>query len=336
MSTLEYHTPLSRCATGFAVLALLTMLSLPWWADAGVMRSVIELSCYLVLAQMWNLMAGYAGLVSIGQQTFIGVAGYALFVLSNQLGVHPFLASALCLLVPALVAVPCYVLLRRLEGPYFAIGTWVVAEVCRLLASGSAWLGSSSGMSLRAMQQVPPAVREIGVLWLAAAMLVLALGGAYALLRSRHGLALMAMRDNPVAAASQGVNVGRLRFMVFLLTSVGCGMVGAVFYLNALRLSPGAGFDPGWTSIAIFMVMVGGIGTLEGPLLGALIYFLADRWFSAHGSAYMIALGVLTLLVAVFARRGLWGALSAHTDLRLFPVQRRVRLKTDSAAVPEK
>ncbi|PZO14606.1 MAG: branched-chain amino acid ABC transporter permease [Burkholderiales bacterium] len=334
--TLEYHTPLSRCVAMLVALALLTMLSLPWWADAGTIRSVIELSCYLVLAQMWNLMAGYAGLVSIGQQAFIGLAGYALFVLSNHLGIHPFLASALCLVVPALVALPCYLLLRRLEGPYFAIGTWVVAEVCRLLASGTAGLGSSSGMTLRAMQQVPPALRELGVLWLAAAMLVLALGGSYALLRSRHGLALMAMRDNPVSAASQGVNVGRLRFLVFLLTSVGCGMVGAVYYLNALRLSPNAGFDPGWTSIAIFMVMVGGIGSLEGPLLGALIYFLADRWFSAHGATYMIVLGLLTLLVAVFARHGLWGAISARADWRLFPVQRRVRFERGSPAVPEK
>jgi branched-chain amino acid transport system permease protein len=331
--TISRQTAGSRVAFTVAAAALLAMAGMPWWSDSGTIRSVVELACYISLALVWNLLAGYAGLVSVGQQAFMGVAGYALFVLANRWDVDPFLAAALCLVAPALLAVPSYALLRRLEGPYFAIGTWVIAEICRLVVSNTEALGSSSGMTLRAMQKYAPEVREMGVLWLAVAMLMLTFGGSYLLLRSRHGLALAAMRDNAVAAASQGVNVKRLKFLVFLAAAVGAGMVGAVYYLNALRLSPNAGFDPNWTSIAIFMVMVGGLGTLEGALIGALLYFAADRLFSQYGASYMVALGLLTLAVALYARGGLWGVVVDRFDWHWFPTRRRLVPQAEAAGV---
>jgi branched-chain amino acid transport system permease protein len=320
----ERLTASSRVAIGASGVALLVMLSMPWWADSGVMRAIIELSCYIVLAQMWNLLAGYAGLVSVGQQAFLGIGGYAMFILANKFGVNPFVASVLGLLAPAILAVPAYALLHRLEGPYFAIGTWVVAEVCRLLTTLSDAVGSGSGMTLRAMSQFSPEQRELGAMWLCAGMLVAALGGSYALLRSRYGLALTAMRDNPVSAASQGVDVKRLRFLVYVAAAVGSGMVGTVYYMSALRISPSAGYDPNWSSIAIFIVMVGGIGSIEGPIIGALIYFVADRLFSRYGAAYLVVLGLMTLCVALFARQGLWGLWSQRFDAPWFPLRRRL------------
>jgi branched-chain amino acid transport system permease protein len=310
-----------RVASVLAGCSLLLMISMPWWSDAGLTRSVVEFSCYLALACMWNLLAGYAGMVSIGQQAFLGVAAYAMFGLAGHYDIDPFVAAGLCLLAPVVLAVPTYLLLRRLEGPYFAIGTWVVAEVCRLVISNTAWLGSSSGLTLRAMQRYSLEERQAGVVWLAALMLVLTVGGSYGLLRSRFGLALTAMRDNAVSATSQGVDVERLRFLVFLGAAVGTGLVGAVYYLSALRLSPNAGFDPNWIAIAIFIVMVGGIGTLEGPLLGAVVYFAADRLFSGYGVTYMIVLGLLTMVVALYARKGLWGVTGGRFGWHWFPTR---------------
>jgi branched-chain amino acid transport system permease protein len=320
----QRHTASSRVALSLCVLAVGVMLSMPWWADSGLIRSVIELSCYIVIAQMWNLLAGYAGLVSVGQQAYVGVAGYALFVLANKFGVDPYVAAALCLVLPALLAVPAYALLHRLDGPYFAIGTWVVAEVCRLFTSTFDYVGSGSGMTLRAMSKYSLEERELGTLWLSAAMLLLAVGGCYALLRSRYGLALTAMRDNPVAAASQGVDVKRLRFLIYLAAAVGTGMVGAVYYLSALRISPAAGFDANWSSICIFIVMVGGIGSIEGPLIGALLYFTADRLFGRFGATYMVVLGLMTLGMALFARGGLWGLWRQRFDTPWFPLRRHL------------
>lgn len=320
----QRHSPSSKISGFLMLLAFGAMLSMPWWAEAGTMRAVVELSCYIAVAQVWNLLAGYAGMVSVGQQAFVGLAGYALFVLANKFGVDPFLAVGLCVAVPVLVAIPAYALLHRLDGPYFAIGTWVVAEVCRLFASTLDYLGASSGMTLRAISQYSPEAREFGTVWLAAAMLLAIVGGSYLLLRSRHGLALTAMRDNPVSAASQGVDVKRLRFLIYVAAAAGTGLAGAVYYLSALRISPAAGFDANWSSICIFIVMVGGIGSLEGPLIGALLYFAADRLFGRYGATYMVVLGVLTLMVALFARKGLWGLWAPHVDAPWFALRRRL------------
>ncbi len=322
--TVQRHSRSSRIATPLALAAVGAIYAMPWWADGGLIRSVVELACYIALAQMWNLLAGYAGLVSVGQQAFVGVAGYAMFVLANKFGVDPFLAAGLCVIAPMLLAVPAYGLLHRLDGPYFAIGTWVVAEACRLFASTQDYVGSGSGMTLRAMAAYSPEARELGAAWLAATLLLLTVGGSVMLMRSRFGLALTAMRDNPVAAASQGVNVGRLRLLVYVAAAAGTGLAGAVYYLSALRISPAAGFDPNWSSICIFIVMVGGIGTIEGPLVGALLYFAADRLFGQYGTPYMVVLGLLTLLVALYARQGLWGLWSRRVDAPWFALRRRL------------
>ena len=296
--------------------------SMPWWASQGLIRDVVELSCYVAVAQMWNLLAGYAGLVSVGQQAFVGVAAYMMFVLAQIWGINPFLAVLLCLIAPALLAVPTYGLLHRLDGPYFAIGTWVVAEVMRLATSVFGYVNAGAGMSLRVMTGYSAYERAIGVSFLTALMLLLTVGGSYLLLRSRYGLALTAIRDNPVAAASQGVNVGRLRFLIWIGAAVGTGLAGAIYFMAQLRITPPSAYDPNWANISIFIVMVGGLGSLEGVLIGAAIYFFADRWFGEYGATYLVVLGLLTLFMALFARGGVWGLMCRVVDTPWFPTRR--------------
>ncbi|MCA1334533.1 branched-chain amino acid ABC transporter permease [Pseudooceanicola marinus] len=317
-------TTSSRIAMTLGIVVLVALVAMPWWATSGNIRWAIELCCYIAIAQMWNLLAGYAGLVSVGQQAFIGVAGYLLFVLAQNFGVNPFVAVFLSLIAPAVLAVPTYLLLRRLDGPYFAIGTWVVAEAVRLATSNIDYVNAGAGMTLRVMTQYSQHEREVAFVLLCAVLLLATIGGSYWLLRSRHGLALTAMRDNPVAAASQGVNVGRLRFCIFVAAAVGTGLAGAIYYMAQLRITPGAGFDPFWASMSIFIVMVGGIGSIEGAILGALIYFFADRLFGEFGSAYLIVLGLLTLVIALYARGGVWGLLQKLGDHPWFPVRRKL------------
>ncbi len=132
------------------------------------------------------------------------------------------------------------------------------------------------------------------------------------------------MRDNPVAAESQGVNVKRLRFLIFVATAMGTGLAGAIYYMAQLRITPAAGFNPSWANICIFIVMVGGVGTIEGVLVGALIYFVADRFFAQYGAVYMVILGLMTLLTALYARQGIWGLISSRVHIPLFPVGRKL------------
>ena len=320
--TVERQTFSGRIALSVGVILLLTLPSMPFWASSGHIRWAVELSCLIAIAQMWNLLAGYGGMVSVGQQAFIGCGGYALFIFAGNLGVNPFLAVPLSVVVPVLVAIPVYYLLQRLEGPYFAIGTWVVAEALRLLISNIAYVKRGSGLSLSVMAQFSPHEREIGLTILSACLLLATVGGTYVLLRSRYGLALTAMRDDPVAASSQGVDVAKMRFFVFLLSAAGTGLAGAVYFMAQLRITPSSGFDPNWSSICIFIVMVGGIGRLEGPIIGALLYFFATRFFGEYGATYLVGLGILTLLVALYARGGIWSILTRVKDWPWFPVRR--------------
>ncbi len=320
-----------RTQTGSGLFALLigtgliiTLLSLPFWAGQGTIRSVVELCCYIAIAQMWNLLAGYAGLVSVGQQAFSGVAAYLTFVLAQNFGINPYVAIMMSLVAPAILAVPIYGLLHRLDGPYFAIGTWVVAEVVRLITTNVGYVNGGSGMSLRVMTEYSAHERAIGICILCAIMLIATVGGSYWLLRSRYGLALTAMRDNPISAASQGVNVARLRFLIFVASAVGTGLAGSIYFASQLRITPQAAFSPEWASIAIFIVMIGGIGSIEGVLIGSLIFYFADQWFGEFGATYLVVLGVLTLFVALYMRGGLWGLLNRFVDAPWFPTQRRL------------
>ncbi|MGC4025565.1 MAG: branched-chain amino acid ABC transporter permease [Mesorhizobium sp.] len=313
-----------RIALTVFVLAVIGLALMPWWAKPGTIRMILELCCYIAVAQMWNMMAGYAGLVSVGQQAFVGTAGYALFVLAQTFGVNPFVAIFLSLLVPAILAVPCYMLLHRLDGPYFAIGTWVVAEVFRLAASNLTFVNAGSGMSLGVMKQYSAFERNVAMSLLCSLLILVTIGGSYWFLRSRYGLALIAMRDNPVAAASQGVNVRRLRFMIYVAAAAGCGLAGAVYFMAQLRINPPSAFDPMWSNVAIFIVMVGGIASIEGVLIGGLIYFVAERWFGEYGASYFVVLGVMTVLVALYARSGIWGMISKRWDAPWFPIRRHL------------
>ena len=321
----ERATIASRIGAGFAVLLLATGISLPWWSDAGTMRLLVEFFCFLAMAQMWNLLAGYGGLVSIGQQAYLGLGGYALFALANHAGLNPFLCVPLAGLFAALIAWPTAKLVFRLRGGYFAIGTWAVAEVFRLLLANVATFGGGSGQSLRAMAAIPREVREPVAYLMALAAAVAAIAVVYLLLRSRHGLALTAIRDSEVAAASQGIDVAFTKFWVYIVSAAGFGVVGALYYMNILRISPNAAFDVNWTAYVIFIVVIGGIGTIEGPIVGTLLYFLLRETLAEYGAWYLIALGLIAVVVMIWFPGGIWGALSKKFDLHLFPVRRWLR-----------
>jgi len=130
------------------LLLLVALICAPWWAGRADMRLMSELFLYLALASLWNLMAGYAGLVSVGQQAYVGFGGYMLFALTMLGGLHPLAAIALAGVLGALISLPVASLIFKLRGAYFAIGTWAIAEVFRLSFAQVSALGGGSGTSL--------------------------------------------------------------------------------------------------------------------------------------------------------------------------------------------
>jgi branched-chain amino acid transport system permease protein len=314
--------PIARLvAVGVALLAVLA--SLPAWSDAAVMRILVEFIALLVLAQMWNLLAGYAGLVSIGQQAFVGLGGYALIVLADDVGVNPFVAVPLAGLVAALFALPTAVLVFRFRAGYFAVGTWAVAEVYRLLVANTPALGRGTGRTLAAVFPLARENRELITYLLALAVGAAALAAVYAYLRSRLGLALMALRDSEAASETLGVDVFRTKLTVYLVAAFGTGITGALLYLNLLRISPDAAFSINWTAYVIFIVVIGGLGSVEGPILGTLVFFLLRELLSDYGAWYLILLGSVAVLVMLVCPQGLWGLMADRWRLSIFPLQRR-------------
>jgi branched-chain amino acid transport system permease protein len=319
-------TRASRVGALAAVALLAGLVALPWTGNAGLMRVVIEFIALLVLAQMWNLLAGYAGLVSIGQQAYVGFGGYALIVLADDVGLDPFLAVPLAGLVAAALALPTAALVFRFRGAYFAVGTWAVAEVYRLLIANTPALGRGSGRTLKAVFPLARETRELVTYGIALAVGMAAMAAIYFYLRSRRGLGLMAIRDSEPASRSLGVDVFRTKLAVYVLAAFGTGTTGALIYLNLLRISPDAAFSINWTASTIFIVVIGGLGTLEGPIVGTLVFFLLREVLADYGAWYMILLGTLAVVVMTQCPQGLWGLAAARWDLRFFPVQRVVVL----------
>jgi branched-chain amino acid transport system permease protein len=324
------NTAVSNAAVWVGAVAAVAALAVPWlpyFGSPGFMRWAVEVMCYLILAQMWNLMAGYGGLMSVGIQAFVGVGGYSVVVLAQHLGVNPFLAIPISGVIAAIVAAITAPLVFRMRGGYFAIGTWVLAEVFRIGFSNVSLLGGGSGQSLTVMTRFNRSLREIMIYEIAAASLIAASVAINLLLRSRFGLGLTALRDSEVAAESQGVDVRALKLQVYALASLGAGLVGGLYYTSILRVSPTAAFDPNWSVAAIFIVVIGGIGSVEGPVIGAAIFF-ALRWALAdYGAWYWLIMGAAAVVTIMFAPAGVWGFVRAKWDVQLLPLQRRIVLK---------
>jgi len=305
----------------------------PLWIDRAGLHLLMEFAYMLTLAQMWNLVAGYGGMVSIGHQGFIGLGGYALFVFAMHFGGNPFVGVLVAGMAAACVSLVVAPVIFRLRNAYFAIGTWVVAEVFRLLVANSPSLGGGSGASLTsALAGYPAALRDATMFWIAAALGLGSTLAVYLLLRSRLGVGLTALRDDEMASESLGVRVRSMRLAVFVASAAGCGLAGGLIYLVQLRISPDAAFSVEWSAAMIFIVVIGGIGTIEGPVIGTVLYLLLRALLADYGSWYLITLGTLGILTMLLAPRGLWGMLASRFDWRLFPVRRRVRRVDATAA----
>lgn len=333
-------TKASKIAGIVALILIVVLVALPAFASRSLIQDMFFILTMLVLAQFWNLLAGYGGLVSIGQQAFVGIGAYAMFGVVILAGLDPIPAILLGGVVAVLLAIPTAFFAFRLQGAYFAIGTWVIAEVVRLMTSQWQAVGGGTGTSLprsatrelmfaEAIENLfgvrSAAARDILSYWLAVILAVATIGGIYWLLRTKRGLALAAVRDNIEAAKSVGVDAGRMKWVVFLVAAFGTGIAGALIYLQKARISPDAAFSvQDWTAYVIFIVVIGGIGTIEGPIVGVLVFFILQSLLADYGTWYLMVLGIIGIIIMLFAPKGLWGLISSRTGVELFPVRRRL------------
>ena len=301
-----------------ALVVVVVLALLPYLVYSGTTDTFVNFFILLIMASMWNLLAGYAGLVSVGQQAFIGLGAYFVLI-AAQHGMSPFSAIPVAAVGCAVVALPVSWLVFRLRGGYFAIATWVVAEVFELVISRFSSLGGGTGKSLPGLS-LSANLLTAYTFWAALALTVLTVGGVYLLLRGRLGLALTAVRDNEIGARSAGVRVARAQRIVYLLAALGCGGAGALLIISQLNVEPLSAFTVQWSAEMIFVTIIGGIGTIEGPIVGTIVFFVLQQTLAEQGAWYLVILGAVAVAMAMWVPQGLWGLVSGRFQVRLFPV----------------
>ncbi|OJX65656.1 MAG: hypothetical protein BGO95_01955 [Micrococcales bacterium 73-13] len=318
----------------FCALAIVLAI-LPYLIPLGQTSQLTTLFIYIVIASAWNLLAGYGGMVSIGQQAYIGLGAYSIVTLVGLAGLNPILSIPIAALVCAIIALPISYLVFRLVGGYFAVGTWVISEILRLTTMRIPAVGAGNGMSIQkaVTQALPDRDLRIAITyWVGLALVALVIVAIVLLVRSKLGLALTAVRDEPIAAATSGVNVVTARRVVFIVAAGLTGAAGAVLAVQTLNVLPTSVYSVNYAAFMIFMVVIGGVGSIEGPIIGAAIFWTLEQFLKDYGPAYLIGLGLLAIVMVLFAPGGIWGLISGKRQANLFPIGYRLDRKAKAEA----
>lgn len=308
-------------------LALILVVAAFWplVGSLNSLRYLAELFVLIGLAQMWNLLSGYAGMATVGQHLFVGVGAYAFYGLAVLGGWPAPLALVATPLVGALMALPSFALIVRLRTAYFAIGTWVLAETVKLVAAKLPGFGRGLGASLPVNVATAfgasSSSRLTVIFYLAFATAAGLTTLIVIMMRSRLGLALRALRDQESAAHVFGVNSRRIRPAFFAAVAAGLALLGALATLQKLRISPETSFSLLDYSVnIIFIVIIGGIGSISGPIIGAIVFVVLRESLANFGALYLIILGVIAIVMMLFEPKGVVGLVSRFSGLSLpFP-----------------
>ena len=319
-------TAASKRAVILAALLIIALAFAPLFASVGFIDRLTALFIYIILATMWNALAGYGGLVSVGQQAFFGLGAYFTIRIAH-LGLDPFVAVALSAVVVAAVSYPISLIMLRLRGGEFAIGMWVIAALIHLLVNLDGLIQGETGISLISLNSYPSQRRLTIIYLLALFSMTGLLVMLFILLRSRQGSAIQAIRDSEEAASSLGVEPEKVKRLLFVLAAFGIGLAGALWLASATSFQPKTYFSVQWSAYMIFMVLVGGIGKFEGAILGAILFFLVETWFSTAGVWYLVGLGAIAIAFSLFLPKGIWGELERRFNWQFLPVGYHVEIK---------
>ena len=293
-------SPRRALLLGLAALVVLAAAAPLLISNPYASRLAQLLFLNVLLASAWNLVGGFAGQISFGNASLFGVGAYATSMLWLA-GFHPFLTMPVAAFLAAVYGVvwgwPCL----RLRGPYFAIATIGVAEATRIVANHVEAAGGASGLTLPLEEDLGPVLLyAVGAVLAVSAVLV-----SVAVRRSRLGLGLIALREDARAAAASGVNVARQQVTVFAVAAALTGLAGGYYALFTLYVVPEKVFGFDLSISLVLMVLVGGIGTVLGPVLGAGIYLFLEQFVLASlADIHLAAFGALLIFIILLEPRG--------------------------------
>jgi branched-chain amino acid transport system permease protein len=281
-----------------ALLALVPLfVASPYWLGVFIVSIYFAL-----LALGWNLLAGFTGQFSLAPAAFAMLGAYVTGLL------HYHVKAPLGLGIPAAIAGTAFLgfllgqIVLRLKGPYLALTTLSFAEIARVVIGNShEFTRGDQGLNVPALME-----SRVGYYYLFLAVLLAVLLALYVLMRGRAGRFWLAIRDDATGAESRGIDVVRYKTLAFVLSCAICGLAGSLYGTFSQLVSPELGLLL-QTGLVISMVVIGGIGTLTGPILGALIVYLSSEWLRAVGNIQLIVFSVMVIVFARFFRTGLWG-----------------------------
>ena len=303
------------------VLALLPVLGLPQtW-----LLYIFLFFIYLTLANMWNLLSGYCGLISLCQPAFLGLGGYTLVIFTwNDLPVSAGIIGGAVVSVLFVLLISKAVF--RLRGIYFAIGTLVVPEALRVVfliwrPVGDQVHGKGAGYMIKGIENLT----MTHIYWLAILVGVASVFIMRAILSSKMGMGLAATRDNDGAASSLGVNIFKLKLIAFMISAFVTAIAGSIFFMYQGYISPTVGFSMKWTMTMILATVVGGISTEIGPIIGTVIAVSLHFVLARYAGISLIIQGVLLIVIMLLAPNGIMGFIKntkAYQSLSQFAVER--------------
>jgi branched-chain amino acid transport system permease protein len=301
---------------GFLVLILATV---PVWGTDYLVFFCLLFCILLAMSQVWNLLLGYSGLFSLGQPVFIGLSGYTIAVATLYFGLSIWTSLLVAGVISLLFALFMSLFIFRVKGVYFGIITLIFPESMLLLFSNWEYVKYAQGMFIKPQHQIPITTIYYVALVIGICSVVL----VCLVFRSRLGLGLMAMRDNEEVANTMGVETFRFKVYCFLISALVTGLAGGIYYIFLVFVQPYEAFSIGWSVKFIFIVIIGGIGTIEGPILGAFIFVFLSQWLAEYYSVSMILLGAIAIAVILLAPKGIMGTLQERLGLRILSPHRK-------------
>ncbi len=300
--------------SGFA-LVLTIGIAIAAFGSGYQAQTLFTAALFILLATGWNVISGFTGYVSFGQVSFFGVGAYVGALAMIHLDAPWYGAAAVAALGGIVLALPLGWVMLRLQGIFFALGMFGLARILQIVASSLDITGGAMGTTVA----VADSVNECALVMVLAAGA--ALVGTYALMRTRLGLRLMALRDDAVAAQAAGVDTAAVRVTAFCI-SAGLGAVGGALYVwNVGYLDPNSAFNGTIELQTVLMVLAGGIGTVWGPLVGGvLISLLSTALWARFPMEQQIVLGALTMGIAVAMPGGIMAALGRIGIVRRQPI----------------
>ncbi len=299
-----------------AVVIVVALVVIGFVGSNNIRRILIKMFLYCAMAVMWNLMSGYTGMTSLGQQGFVGVAGYSMAVITTTCGLSYWLGLLVGGVLGGLLSLVLSVILFRMRGMYFAVATWVIAEAIKTFFLSWTFVNQGGGMRVTGRP-------DRSVIYLVAlAICVAAIVVVYALLNSRIGLGLTAMRDDADAASSVGVNIFKSKLLCFVIAAVFTALAGGWYFMNNGTIYPNSGFSNSWTVAVVFITIIGGVGTMAGPIVGSVIYIALSELLAKFPGWSNIILGLIAILVILFLPDGIMGTLQKKFNFEVMSQKR--------------